>query len=420
MLDRRLVVSCALALTGSMACAGGARNPFDESIASASVGHAPSTEGTGSEGSDTDGAGSQGSDPSDGGTSTEGETTEPGGEDGSPCEVAEDCGAADACTEIACDPVTGCVITPVVCNDGDACTDDSCDPQLGCVHDPIVCDDGDACTVDDCDPGQGCVHEPVDCDDGITCTQDSCDALSGQCVHEPNHALCDDGDACTGMATCDTTMGCLMGTPVVCNDGNACTENVCNPQNGQCSHPAIQACIHNDGCCPVGCSAANDNDCTCTNLAGPATPTNSGGGSNDTGYGPSNLNDGVTKAQCAASACNQCFAWMQNSTSSAGWFQLEWNASVTIGSMFVEGEHATNPSCGSSGRNLAAGDVQWWNGNAWITATSWAGNNENLFFEFNPPLQTTRIRLANVFSGPGNGNSMAFEWFVYQPLGCTP
>jgi hypothetical protein len=158
----------------------------------------------------------------------------------------------------------------------------------------------------------------------------------------------------------------------------------------------------------------------CNNLAGSASTSSSGGGTNGTGYGPINLNDGVTKAQCVASGCSQCFAWISNSTTSSGWFQLEWANTVTIGSIYVEGEHATNPSCGSSGRNMAAGSVQWWNGNAWVTATSWGGNVEHLFFEFNPPLQTNRIRLANVTSGAGNGNSMAFEWYVYQPLGCTP
>lgn len=28
-----------------------------------------------------------------------------------------------------------------------------------------------------------------------------------------------------------------------------------------CSHTPITACIDGDGCCPMGCTALNDNDC---------------------------------------------------------------------------------------------------------------------------------------------------------------
>jgi hypothetical protein len=403
-----------------MACASGARNPFDQDNASAGVGQSPGTEGSSSDGS-TGGPGS--GDASGPTTATSGsDSTSMGSEagDGSPCEDADDCDDGDACTQATCDPVIGCQITAVNCANDDLCTTDVCDPVLGCVHDPVDCDDGDACTMDACDPAVGCLNEAIDCDDGISCTQDSCDGQSGQCVHTPDDAACDDANACNGVESCSAMAGCVMGTPVVCNDGNACTQDVCNPQSGACSHPAINACAHNDGCCPVGCSVNQDNDCVCANLAGSATPTTSGGGQESTGYGPSNLNDGVSKAQCIAMGCNQCFSWISNSSTSTGWFQLEWNSAVTIGSIYVEGEHATNPSCSSTSRNMAAGDVQWWNGNAWVTATSWVNNVEDLFFEFSPPLQTTRIRLANVLSGPSSPNSMAFEWFVYEPLGCTP
>jgi hypothetical protein len=388
-----------------MGCAGGARNPFDENITSASVGESPS---------ESDGSTGRGSS-----TVSDSGATEPGNGDGSPCEVDADCEDGDVCTElVGCDPVSGCMLTPVSCDDDDPCTADMCDPVQGCVHEPVDCDDGDACTLDTCDPVQGCVHAPVDCDDGIECTQDSCDPGSGQCVHEPDHGACDDGDACTGMASCDAAMGCVMGTPVVCNDGDACTQDVCDPVSGQCNHPAVEVCASDDGCCPMGCSVQADNDCVCTNLAQTATPTSSGGGTNGTGYGPNNLNDGTSKAQCIASGCNQCFAWISNSSGSSGWFRLDWNSPVTIGSIYVEGSHVTNPSCGSSGRNLASGDVQWWNGNAWVTATSWISGVEDLSFDFNPPLQTTSIRLANVLSA--SSNSIAYEWYVYEPLGCTP
>src|SRR5262249_49596717 len=44
---------------------------------------------------------------------------------------------------------------------GNACTADSCNPASGCVHSPITCDDVDACTTDTCDPGTGCHHAAI-------------------------------------------------------------------------------------------------------------------------------------------------------------------------------------------------------------------------------------------------------------------
>ena len=51
--------------------------------------------------------------------------------------------------------------------------------------------------------------------------------------------------------------GCLSGSE--CNDGNGCTTDSCN--SGTCSHISITSCTNSDGCCPNGCTVANDNDC---------------------------------------------------------------------------------------------------------------------------------------------------------------
>ena len=45
---------------------------------------------------------------------------------------------------------------------------------------------------------------------------------------------------------------------------NPCTIDVCNSPGtpaSSCSHTPITACIDGDGCCPMGCTALNDNDC---------------------------------------------------------------------------------------------------------------------------------------------------------------
>jgi hypothetical protein len=44
--------------------------------------------------------------------------------------------------------------------------------------------------------------------------------------------VCDDGNACNGLETCDGSSGCVPGTPLVCNDGNTCTDDSCDPALG--------------------------------------------------------------------------------------------------------------------------------------------------------------------------------------------
>ncbi len=50
-----------------------------------------------------------------------------------------------------------------------------------------------------------------------------------------------------------------------CDDGLACTTDVLkNPGTckASCAYPAIVACKNGDGCCPGGCTAATDDDCS--------------------------------------------------------------------------------------------------------------------------------------------------------------
>ncbi len=49
-----------------------------------------------------------------------------------------------------------------------------------------------------------------------------------------------------------------------CSDANPCTKDVCMAKGtaeARCEHIPITECIHDDGCCPSGCNALNDNDC---------------------------------------------------------------------------------------------------------------------------------------------------------------
>jgi hypothetical protein len=395
-------------LATAAACATGAENPFaGEMVTSA-------TFTTTSGGTDTSNGSETGDPTSTDPTSTSATTA-------STTDADDTASTTDDPTADSTGPGLPCT-TDAECDDGSACTENVCDAANGCQNPPISCDDQDLCTDDTCDPVMGCLNDPVACDDGVGCTTDSCDPQSGSCVNQPDNGMCSNGDACDGTETCNAAMGCVAGTPVVCNDNNACTQNVCNSGNGSCSYPTVQTCSNNDGCCPAGCSAGADNDCDCDNFADQATTSSSGGGLNSTGYGPINLNDNVSEAQCLSMGCNQCFAWITNSASSTGWFQLQWPNQRTIGSVYIEGENGTNPGCSSQGRNLRSGNLQYWNGNNWVNAASFNNNNDDLAWDFNPPLTTDRLRLANVTAGPSGfaQNSMLFEWYVYQPLGCFP
>jgi hypothetical protein len=72
---------------------------------------------------------------------------------------------------------------------------------------------------------------------------------------------CGNGVVDTG-ETCDPPGSC----PASCDDGNACTMD---PVTGSaatcdiaCGHTPISACVPGDGCCPTGCTAATDADCS--------------------------------------------------------------------------------------------------------------------------------------------------------------
>jgi hypothetical protein len=45
-----------------------------------------------------------------------------------------------------------------------------------------------------------------------------------------------------------------------CNDGDSCTLNYCG-DDSFCVNTPVVLCYQNDGCCPKGCTAQNDNDC---------------------------------------------------------------------------------------------------------------------------------------------------------------
>lgn len=154
---------------------------------------------------------------------------------GGVCQSHDLCDDGISCTLDLCDPDLGCIYETRDdhCNDSLVCTADRCDAQLGCFHNEIqgACDDGNQCTVGDQCQGVACKPgETLDCDDHNFCTDDSCDPQLG-CVHEPNIAMCNDGDLCTLMDDCVDGV-CVGFEPLDCSDGNPCTDDLCHPAAG--------------------------------------------------------------------------------------------------------------------------------------------------------------------------------------------
>ncbi len=121
------------------------------------------------------------------------------------------------------------------CDDGDLCTvDDVCTDEGTCGGDPNPCDDGVECTDDGCNPITGCVNTPINgrCDDGVDCTLGFCERVTG-CRFEPQDNLCHDASVCTA-DRCDPAQGCVhepipacCESDLDCDDADPCTVDAC-------------------------------------------------------------------------------------------------------------------------------------------------------------------------------------------------
>ncbi len=123
------------------------------------------------------------------------------------------------------------------------------------------CDDGLYCNgLETCNTGTGFCEPgtPPDCDDGVACTTDACTEGIDEyiCTHTPNDAVCNDGQYCNGVETCDVSAGCLPGTPVICpDDGIFCNgEEICDEVQdicGRAGNPCAsgQTCVEETDRC---------------------------------------------------------------------------------------------------------------------------------------------------------------------------
>jgi len=139
------------------------------------------------------------------------------------------CTVSDACQGGSCK--AGGALN---CDDAQVCTSDSCNPTTGCVHTPngAPCNDGNACTGPDVCAGGACAPATLSCDDLNPCTTDTCNPLSG-CVHTdvPNKTSCGGTSYCfTGVCTAgkcgDTILTPALGEQ--CDDGNVVGGDGCS------------------------------------------------------------------------------------------------------------------------------------------------------------------------------------------------
>ena len=152
----------------------------------------------------------------------------------------------------------------------------------------------------------------------------------------------------------------------------------------------------------------------CTNRATTATPSASAGGS-EPSFGPVRLINGVRRV------CTE-FSWISNNaTSNGAFFQLTWASNQTVGVIYVESEDGVAPTCGTTGRNVASATVQYLAADnvTWVTAGTLSNPGANIRFNLPVPVSTRGVRLFDVRSGPGNGNSVVFEWFVMAGASCA-
>jgi cysteine-rich repeat protein len=168
----------------------------------------------------------------------------------------------------------GAVAATEACDDGDVEAGDGCSPTcqietcFACSGQPsacaptsgAACDDGVFCNgVDVCSSGV-CTHAGDPCAGGSECA-DACDELVDVCADVAGTPCGGDGSVCTD-DVCDGAGVCGVANVSSCDDGDACTvTDMCSA--GSCSPgTAINACAHGDGCCPDGCAAEADDDCS--------------------------------------------------------------------------------------------------------------------------------------------------------------
>ena len=100
------------------------------------------------------------------------------------------------------------------------------------------------------------------------------------------------------------------------------------------------------------------------------------------------------------------------------WIQLDWPTPVTIGRISFDTVNANVADCigSNTGRCLGGGTIQWWDGNAWVTAGTVSGQSDDWEFTFPAPVVTDSIRLYDLVASTVGGqtsNPVIIEWQAF-------
>ncbi len=175
------------------------------------------------------------------------------------------CGASDGCCPSGC-TAAGDPDCSATCGDGQVQTGESCDVAIatGAGVCPKSCDDGDPCT-DDRLLSAGtcqavCVHLPIT---GPAAGDGCCPPGADFLVDADCRPACGNGIVEPPVETCDSA---IPGScPASCPAAGSCTKVALRGSAATCSAACVStpivACVNADGCCPTGCTAANDSDC---------------------------------------------------------------------------------------------------------------------------------------------------------------
>ncbi|MBT4165679.1 hypothetical protein HOE04_01425 [archaeon] len=128
---------------------------------------------------------------------------------------------------------------------------------------PSDCDDGLYCNgVESCVDGSCVDGSVINFDDRVGCTMDSCDEVNDVIVNVVDDGLCQNGDWCDGVESCDAVLDCQDEVDPDCSDVYSCSVDSCS--EGSVVGDNLGVCDYDtSGCgCLVDGDCDDSNDCT--------------------------------------------------------------------------------------------------------------------------------------------------------------
>ena len=322
------------------------------------------------------------------------------------------------CKGICVDPesnVYNCGSCGNECGQGEVCSGGEC--SLSCPSGLENCNGSCVNTQNDSSNCGSCGNE---CGQGEVCSEGECkvscpsglENCNGSCVNtqtdSSNCGSC--GNACSQGEVCENGV-CVLSCPPGFEECNGSCVNTQNDHSncGSCGN----ACASNETCESGVCTPVSTCDPTQNIALIPGTTASSSGGGTGE-WGPHKMIDGFGEAHCST----QQFHWVLAGSSPGGeWIQMNFTSPQVVGRIFIDTANAWSEICSSgTGRTLAGATIQWWNGSSWVTDGSVSGRTDDWSYVFSSPVETTRIRLYNIYATDvifQRSNPIIAEWEVY-------